>query len=413
MDRTEAQQTEQRTPLRGVRLGRLFGIEVAMDWSLLIIFALVTVSVGVGLSAQWHPEWSATLTWTVAVAASVFFFVSVLLHELSHAVVGRAAGIKVRGITLFIFGGMTQMEGRPPSPKAEFLMAVVGPITSLAIGFAALFGGGMLVPEDAARTFAQDPEALMRSIGPVATLLLWLGPINILLGIFNLIPGFPLDGGRVLRSFIWWVTKDLRKATRWSAGIGQGFGLALIVGGVAMALGVYIPFLGVGLLPGLWLVLIGWFLRNAAAASYAQLLFHEALEGVHVEDLMQRRLDTVDAHLTVAEFERDYVLPTDQQVFPVVDRGRLLGLVRAADIRRVPRDERERVEVETLATPIGGAPALSPDDDAIDAVQRLAETELEQIPVLEDGHVLGLVRQQDVIKWLSLHAEDRGLDRAA
>src|SRR5215467_13199359 len=207
---------------RGLYIGRIFGINIQVDWSWILIFLLVTWSLAAGLFPAWHPDWSMALRWGVAVVASLLFFASILLHELSHSLVAKARGLPVRRITLFLFGGVSNIEREPPTPKTEFLVAVVGPITSILLGMIFL----ALAAFSAANSHVTggDPQAVARQLGPVTTLLAWLGPINILLGLFNLIPGFPLDGGRILRYILWSATKDLRKATAWATGAGRAVG---------------------------------------------------------------------------------------------------------------------------------------------------------------------------------------------
>ncbi len=210
----------------GLRLGHIAGIEIAADWSLLIIFWLITFTLAVGLFPGWHPDLSAALSWASALAAAVLFFASVLTHALSHALVGRAHGIVIRRITLFMFGGMAQMENEPSTWRAEFAMAIVGPLASLALGFsflglAAIISAPLDVDPD-------KPQEALAALAPLPTLLVWLGPVNIILAIFNLVPGFPLDGGRVLRAILWAVTGNLRLATRRASQAGQGFAWLLM-----------------------------------------------------------------------------------------------------------------------------------------------------------------------------------------
>ena len=236
-----------------------------------------------------HPDWSPLLIWGMAGFAAVLFLASILAHELSHALVGRANGVEVVGITLFIFGGMAHMRGEPRSPRAELLMAGVGPLTSLLIGVVATVWGSYLVAPGAID--AAEPLRAFQGASPFATVLLWLGPINIMLGLFNLIPGFPLDGGRVLRAALWAATRDFTKATRWAAGVGQAVGMLFIVAGVTMMLGAHIPFLGRGLVSGLWIAFIGWFLQSAAATSYSQVMISDVLgrrPGVTVDETSAR-----------------------------------------------------------------------------------------------------------------------------
>ena len=321
---------------RGLYIGRIFGINIHVDWSWVLIFLLVTWSLAAGLFPAWHPDWSAALRWGLAVVASLLFFASILLHELSHSLVAKARGLPVRRITLFLFGGVSNIEREPPTPKTEFLMAVVGPITSILLGLIFL----ALAAFSAATSgiTAQEPEAVARQLGPVTTLLAWLGPINILLGLFNLIPGFPLDGGRILRAALWSATKDLRKATAWAAGVGRLTGWMFIAAGVAMALGAQLPFFGTGLISGLWLIFIGWFLNSAAVNSYQQTVVRDLLEDVPVFRLMRLNVPTVAPTLTVSHLVYDYVMGADERAFPVMEGDRLVGMVCLEDIRKVPRE---------------------------------------------------------------------------
>ncbi|HVI00394.1 MAG TPA: site-2 protease family protein [Enhygromyxa sp.] len=384
----------------GINLGKLFGVGLRIDWSLLIIFAIIVFELGAAVFPAWHPEWSAALIWTMALAAAVLFFASILAHELSHALVARAQGIPVRRITLFLFGGLTQLEGEPKSPKAEFWMAVIGPVVSAVIGLAATFIGAALVgaPMQSAMESGEPLaiQAAYADAGPFATLLLWLGPINLLLGIFNIIPGFPLDGGRVLRSIIWGITDDLRKATRWASLIGQVFAWAL------MAFGVLNFFAGAWT-SGLWLLLIGWFLNNAARMSYQQLLIRQALENVPVSQVMRSSFATIPPDLTVEEFMRDHALSSEQQVFPIEVDGYLLGTVGIEQVRHVPRDEWPRATVEQIMIPRAQLPTLPPDAGAERALFELARSDVDQLVILEGRKLLGLVRREDLLRWLDIH----------
>jgi Zn-dependent protease len=250
----------------GIRIGRIFGITIRIAWSWLIILALVIWNLG-STFGQTHPEWGAGLTWGLAVVAALLFFGAVLVHELAHSLVAKARGIPVDDITLFIFGGVSEIEEQPDSPGGEFLMAILGPVTSLVIGaILVLLAGVAGNPREAVR----DPGAMLGQLSPLTTLLLWLGAVNLLLGVFNLIPGFPLDGGRVLRSILWGLSGSLEVATRIASLVGVVIALAMIVGGGLMVLGVSIPFFGSGFADGLWLVLIGWFLFSASARHLRQ-----------------------------------------------------------------------------------------------------------------------------------------------
>ena len=390
-------------PQGGLSLGRIMGVEIIADWSLLIIFALIAINLGGGLFPAWHPDWSPGLVWTVALLAAVLFFASIATHELAHAVVARRYGIPVRRITLFVFGGMAHMEREPTSPRAELMMAAVGPVVSLLIGLAATALGSALSADAMAR-YGDDPRLMLAALGPASTLLLWLGPINALIGVFNLIPGFPLDGGRVLRAILWWRSGSLERATRWASGVGRVVAWALMATGVSMLLGVVLPFLGGGPIQGLWFLLIGWFLNNAARASYQQLLIRSAFEDVTVADVMRRQAQTVAPDVTLDQLVRDYFMQSDQQAFPVVGGdGQLLGLVEIDQVRAVPPAQWSHVMARDIMTPAERVDAIGPDQDAIQALHRLAEHE--QIPVVVQGRVAGVLRRQDLMRWLALRTE--------
>lgn len=388
---------------RGFRLGSLAGIEIKVDWSLLIIFFLVATSLGLGAFPQWHPDWGPALTWTVALSAAVLFFASVLAHELAHALVGRVGGVKVNRITLFIFGGMAHMKKEARSPQVELGMGIAGPIASLVIGVVATTAGLLLwnMPQD---VDTLSTSGLGQTMSPVATLLLWLGPINMLLALFNMVPGFPLDGGRVLRALLWWTTGDRVRATRWAAGAGTLVGFTLIATGVAMALGVRVPLFGTGLVAGLWLVLIGWFLNAAARTSVQQLLLQESLQEVEVADVMRSRLDSVAPGTRVEDLVEHHLMNSDQRCFPVLDGETITGLVCLQDVRRTERQKWESKTVDQIMTRVENLVTISPTEHATEALSRLAEHEVDQIPVVEGGKLRGLIRRQDIMRWLSLRS---------
>ncbi|HEY1690561.1 MAG TPA: site-2 protease family protein [Polyangiaceae bacterium] len=254
--------------MHSFRIGRLFGIELRVDSSWLFIFALLTWNLS-SVFGSWHPDWSSFESIGLALAASLVFFGCIVLHELAHSLVARRYGLRVRSITLFLFGGVSNIEHEPPSARAEFFTAIAGPVTSVVLGVVVVLVTGATTAVSLAD--AQSAKEGVAQLGPVTTLLAWLGPINLVIGVFNLIPAFPLDGGRVLRSILWSTSGDLRKSTLRVAAVGQIFGWMFILAGVAMAFGVHVVFFGTGLVGGLWLAFIGWFLRNAAAQSARRL----------------------------------------------------------------------------------------------------------------------------------------------
>jgi Zn-dependent protease/predicted transcriptional regulator len=391
----------------GLRLGRIAGIEIHADWSLLIIFLLIASSLALGLFPEWHPDWGPALVWATAVGAAAGLFASVLVHELSHALVGRARGIVVRRITLFVFGGIAQMEQEPPNWRAELWMAIVGPITSAVLGALSLLAAGVSLGPGAAEL--EDPAQLFAALGVGGTLLLWLGQVNLILAAFNLVPAFPLDGGRVLRALMWAASGNLRRATRWASGAGQAFAWFLIATGVAMMLGARVPFFGGGLVGGLWIAFIGWFLNNAAALSYRQLVIREALRDIPVSRLMLTQLATVPPDLSVSALVDRYLLRSDQRAFPVVEGGRLEGMVCLREVRKLDRTAWDETAVRDIMVPADKLAFAGPNDDAGEVLSRLASRDLNQLPVLEGGRVRGLVRREDILKWLALYA-DLGLE---
>jgi CBS domain-containing protein len=240
---------------------------------------------------------------------------------------------------------------------------------------------------------------------PATTLLLWLGSVNLMLGVFNLIPGFPLDGGRVLRSILWEAMGNLRRATYWASVVGQGIAWIMIVSGVALAFGARIPFFGTGLASGLWLAFIGWFLNSASAQSYQQVVVHDILEGVPVERIMRRDPPTVSPASPVSSLVHDHIMGTDDYGFPVMDGARLVGIVTLEDVRGVKPDEWDTTSVQAIMTPLARLITAAPDEDASKALEQLAKSDVRQLPVMRGGEMVGLMRRRDVLRWLYLHAQ--------
>ena len=378
-------------------LARLFGIEIRLDFSVLIVFALVVYSLGAALFPRWHPTWDATLTWGTALAAGILFFASLLAHELAHSVVAKLRGIQVPRITLFVFGGVSELEREPNTPATEFLIAIVGPAMSALLGFAFTWLGAMLAGADFTADVFRDPEAAMADLGPGATLFLWLGPINFMLAFFNLIPGFPLDGGRVLRAILWGISGDLRSATQWASNMGRAFAWGLMGFGVLQAL-------GGNFVQGVWLLLIGWFLNNAARNSYVQLLMQQAFEELIVGNLMRTHFEVIDPDVTLEEFVNEFLLRSAQSAWPVVEEGRAVGLITFDDAQVTSEAERAAQTVRDVMSPIDER--LSPEVGGREALRALAESERDPIPVMRGEHIVGLLHRGDIARWLALHQLD-------
>lgn len=388
---------------KGIRLFKIFGITIRIDWSWLLILILVVWNLSSAFS-QVHSDWSTAFTILMGVTAGLIFFLSVLLHELAHSLVAKAQGIPVSSITLFLFGGVSNIREEPKSPGSEFVMAILGPITSLVIGFVLILIASIGIETPNLRDI--QPMAFIGQLNAGRTLALWLGSINIILGLFNLIPGYPLDGGRVLRSIFWAISKNLRKATLWASIIGQFIAWVMIVSGIAMIFGVQIPFFGQGLANGVWMILIGWFLNNAASRGYQQLVVRDVLEGVPVRKMTKRNPPTVPAGISVDELIENYIMQTDDHAFPVMEAGKLVGIVCLDDIRPIPGVERSSKKVSDIMTPHSELITIGADDDASDALNAISKRSIRQLVVMEGDQMIGLVRRRDIVRFLQLQSED-------
>ena len=375
----------------------IFGIEVRLDISVLIIFALIVYSLGNGVYASWHPEWSSSLIWGTALFSGLAFFASLLAHELSHSVVSQYFGIPVPRITLFLFGGMAEISKEPTRPREELLIALAGPLMSLLIAIVCNSLAIRLAGDvDLAGFFDTGDASALARLSALTTSLLWLGSINLILAIFNMIPGFPMDGGRVFRAIIWAVTGDQLKATRWASNGGRFFGWFLM-------------FLGVmGLLQGqglgsLWPILIGWFIANLATMSYRQLVIERALGGHTVADLMRTTFETVNARVPLKEFIDHHLLRSNQRLWPVMEDNTLLGAISLAQISKIAPKERDHLNVSQIMIPLASLDHLDTDTLARDVIRLLIKNADEPVLVLKDNKVQGLVQHADIVKWLSVH----------
>jgi Zn-dependent protease/CBS domain-containing protein len=389
-----------------IQIGRISGVSIHIDWSWIFIFLIVTFSLAGGFLFVWHPDWNPWLTWAVAVAASLLLFASVLLHELAHALVARARGLPVRKITLFLFGGASNIEREPDSPKTEFLMALVGPCVSIVLGVI-LLSAGLMMAGESGQTMASPVETFSR-LSPLSTLLLWLGPVNIFIGLFNLIPAFPLDGGRILRAGIWAGTKNLRKATRWAAGMGLLIGWLFIIAGLVVAFGAAFLLFAPGVVNGVWLAFIGWFLSNAAIKSYRQTVVQDLLSDVPVTLLMRNDTPATPPDLPVSSLVYDFIMKTGEVAFPVVEGDRIVGMVSQEDVRKVPRNAWDTITVGQIMTRAEQLTVVTPQENASEALDRLERSNVRQapvIPVIQDGRLVGLLRRRDIMRWLQTQSE--------
>jgi Zn-dependent protease/CBS domain-containing protein len=302
---------------------------------------------------------------------------------------------------LFIFGGAADIGREPPSPGSEFLIAIIGPITSIVLG-------GIFLAFGALSMDGLGPGSLSEGLGsltPMATLFFWLGPINILLALFNMVPGFPLDGGRVLRSILWKISHNLRLATRLATFSGQFIAWGFIITGAAMVFGMQVPVFGSGLVGGLWLAFIGWFLNSAAVQSYRQVVVDEMLAGVTVERLMHLEAPMVEPEERLDELVHTHLINRDNQAVAVVSSGRLVGMVQLEDARKIPQEKWAATRVREMMSPLDELPQVAPRDEASEALNKLTRSGVHQLPVVEDGNLVGVLRRRDIMRWLKLQSE--------
>ena len=329
-----------------------------------------------------YPTWDTWLHWTVGVVTSILFFASVLAHELTHSLVAIRQGETVRGITLFIFGGVAEITEEPERPSKEFLMALAGPLSSLVI--AAVFALLWLLTRNL--------------VEPISALARYLTMINGSLALFNLIPGFPLDGGRVLRAVIWGLSDNLRLATRAASWVGQGVAFLFIFAGIWQI------FSGAWL-NGLWIAFIGWFLNNAALTGYRQVVMRDILRGVRVDDLRAATFEAVIPSLTLQQLVDDYILRRREHAYPVVEGDQLQGIICLHDVQAVPRERWGETRVSQVMTPWKRLATVSAGDDGNAVLSRFGTHNVRQLPVVEGRRLTGMVRRADVISYLQLRAE--------
>jgi Zn-dependent protease/CBS domain-containing protein len=369
-----------------IKLGKIAGIEIGLHYSWFIIAALIAFSLG----ERFHhvnPSWSTGRVWIAALLTALLFFVTLLLHELSHSLVAQARGLKVKSITLFALGGVSQIEEDAKDAKTEFWVAIAGPLASLAVGFGciAIAAGLGWHPPTEPRT-------------AVTAVLVWLGYINVGLGIFNMVPGFPLDGGRVFRAIVWAISKNADRSTRIAARLGQ------VVAFLFILYGLWSFFGGAGF-NGLWIAFIGWFLMDAAQASYAQVDVAAAFRGMRVSEVMSRDCAIVNRGMSLQGFVDTYVLRTGERCFAVADGGRLVGLITLRDVGAVPRDRWESTTVREAMRPLKELHVIAPDTQVLDALKLMAGNDINQLPVVANGALQGILSRSHLMQLLRARSE--------
>jgi len=358
----------------------LLGFRVGIDLSWIIVAVLVSFSLAESVFPHYLPGYSRPVYWLMGIAGVAGLFISIVFHEFCHSMVARYFGLPIRGITLFIFGGVAEMAAEPPNAKSEFAMALAGPVSSVLLGsgFYALYLAG----------------AKLHLPGPVGGVLRYLVWINLVLAVFNMVPAYPLDGGRIFRSVLWAVKGDLRWATKIASSLGSAFGLLL------MGLGVVTLVKG-GLVGGLWYVLIGMFIRGASRMSYRGFMMRTGLAGVQVGRLMQTNPKVIPAAERLENVVAEYFHPHGQEIFPVADVGRLIGCISLADIGHIPRDRVGEYRVGEMVRPCDGTNTISPSADAAEAVSLMNRTGSNTLLVVDAGRLVGVIRLNDLLNFLA------------
>jgi len=366
---------------KGIRLFSLAGFDVRVDLSWLVIAVLVTWSLAAGVFPAYYEGLSTWVYWWMGVFGAIGLFLSVIVHELAHSLVARRFGLPMKGITLFLFGGVAEMEDEPPGPKAEFLMALAGPGMSVIIGLVLL---GVL----ALSRGAAWPD-------PVYGVVSYLGFINLVLAAFNLLPAFPLDGGRLLRAALWGRMGDLRRSTRIASRVGSLFGFGLIGVGVVF-------FIRGALIGGIWWFLIGLFVRQSASGAYQNVLVRGVLHGETVRRFMNDDPITVPSSITIAELVEDYVYRHHFKMFPVVDGEELRGCITTGDVKGIPRERWSEERVVEHLEPCSTENAVQPETDALTALKLMRDTKKSRLLVVQDGRIVGVLTLKDLMEYLAL-----------
>jgi len=370
--------------VKGLKLFRVLGIQISLNYTWFIVFGLIAWSLASGYFPFHYPGLSRSAHWAMGFLAAVFLFLSVLAHEITHSYIAKREGIEVKEITLFIFGGVSQLGKEPDDPQKEFKVAIGGPISSLVLA---------LIFWILSKVTSQASNLLL-----FTGLLGYLAFINLSLAIFNLIPGFPLDGGRVLRAIYWKKTGSLRKATRIASDTGKWVGVGIIL------LGLFLILTG-NLTGGFWFVIIGIFLRSAAEGGYQQVVMKGALEGVKVKELMSRGAISVQPSLRIDRLVEEFYLTHKHITYPVTEGERIVGIVTLKQVKEVPRDEWPEKFVRDVMVPIRDEIMINPDGEAVDALQRMIQTGEGRLPVVKDGKVVGMITRRDILNLLEIKTD--------
>lgn len=373
-----------------IRLGKLFDIDIGLDFSWLLIFALVTWSLAQHYLTAYQ-DWSFVLRWGLAITTSLFFFASVLAHELAHSLVSKHLGIPVPRITLYLFGGASQISEEPRRAQDEFWMALAGPMTSLVLAA----GFGVVWLATGPNGTANAPRDVLNAFSG------WLGGINLMLGLFNLLPGFPLDGGRVLRSIVWAVTNSVRRATAVAVGAG------VLVSWAMIGIGLWLVLDG-DWVDGLWLAFLGWFLQGAAQQEGRGAVVHDVLQGHTVREVPLGGCQRVMKQLSLDVFIEYVAIPSGQRCFAVTEGDQLLGMVTLHQLQKVPRDQWKTTRVGQVMIPPDKLVTVRLDEDLTRVLEKMGTGDVNQMPVFDGDRFVGMITRGSIIAFLRLHGQQRG-----
>jgi Zn-dependent protease/predicted transcriptional regulator len=370
--------------MKGVKLFRVLGIQISLNYTWFIVFGLIVWSLASGYFPYHYPGLSRSAHWMMGFLGAVFLFLSVLAHEVTHSYIAKKEGMDVSEITLFIFGGVSQLTKEPEDPQKELKVAIGGPASSLVLA---------LVFWILSKATSPFPDLLLYT-----GLLNYLAFINLALAVFNLIPGFPLDGGRVLRAIYWRKTNNLRKATQIASEAGKWVGVGIIL------LGLFWILAG-NLIGGFWFVIIGIFLRSAAEGGYQQAVMKGALEGVKLKELMSRGVISVQPSLPIDRLVEDFYLTYKHNTYPVIDSDRIIGIITLKQVKEVPRSQWVEKTVRDVMMPLREDITLDPDGEAVDALQKMIRSGEGRLPVVKEGKAVGMISRRDILNLLEIKTD--------
>jgi Zn-dependent protease len=371
--------------LRGFSLLRIGGIEIMIDYSWFIIFFLVMYTMAELYFPQSHQQYSVAQYWIMGAVSALLFFLSVLIHELAHSFVALKYGIKVHSIRLLIFGGLAQVASEPKTGRHEFLIALSGPAASMALGMFFLTVYSFVL-------FGGSPT-------PVSAIAGWLAFANVVLAFFNMIPGFPLDGGRILRAILWDRWDDVTRATKVVSQLGNGFALFLIIFGILQFL------VTQSLISGLWFIFIGLFMKQSAVGSYQAVMMQRTLAGVQVRQIMTENVVSVDWLIPIDELVQNYIYKHQFTNFPVFNRDEFVGMVSLEGVKTIAKELWGFKQVRDIMTPVELVPCLSPADDATEALSKMVSGDIGRMPVVENGRLVGIVSRRDILNLFRIKSD--------